>query len=246
MRIELKLNAMGKNIIDFNYNHSINTLLDDIMKDVDYIDDMSDYDVEMFNGTKLGLFNFSRLLFRKYNVTAAGIEFDGYARLYISSPFERVIQGIIEGLSKRQQIEINGIHFCIENISERKVFLTEKEDFKMLCPTVVPLMRDGRLIFLNPLQSLFYEVLKEITAFKCKHIYKKEFDYDFFNIGVINPEKYSMQKSENLICYDEQYIKGYLFPVYIEAPVHIMSLIYDSGLGGYNSQGFGMLEKIGR
>ncbi len=245
MRIRLKLKTVEEQLIDYNYNADLNNLVYEITQDANPELASALFHEGMIVGdTPIKPYTFSRLLFENYRATRDGLLVKGDGEWLISTPVDELAENFINGLIGRYQVKIGHNRFTVERHQMIKdPELTEEMDCFMLGPVVTSVLReDGREVFCHPLQSEFYDLLRQDLAFKVKQIYREVIDPADIQITIINPEKFDLERSANLIHYQGKNIKCYLFKFKITGPGKALQLAFNWGLGSFNHQGFGMVD----
>lgn len=245
MRIRLKLKTVEEQLIDYNYNADLNNLVYEITRDAN-----PDLARDLFNeGIIVGdqpikPYTFSRLLFENYRATRDGLLVRGDGEWLLTTPVDDLAEDFINGMIGRYQVQIGRNKFTVERHQMIKDPDLEGEmDCFMLGPVVTSVIReDGREVFCHPLQSEFYDLLREDLVFKVKQIYGETINLSDIQISIINPEKFDLERSANLIHYQGKNIKCYLFKFKIAAPPKALKLAFNWGLGSFNHQGFGMID----
>lgn len=167
----------------------------------------------------------------------------GYGRWLISSPFDEIIEAIVDGMAKTDKFKIGEAEFSIEEIAtEPEPKITENEIVFWAVSPIVATIADPEKkqnIFLSPLDERFYDILANNAKRKLKLLTNKEYDIKF---SMYKPEKYNHNKSEKVSRYCKGLYKGYLLPFKITGNPEALRLLYDWGIGSYNSQGYGMVS----
>lgn len=245
MRIRLKLKSQKEQLIDYNYNAELNSVIKEIVRDAD-----PNLAEELFGkGIIIGEnpvkpYTFSRLLFNNYRATRKGLIVNGEGEWLISTPVEELGETLINGMIGRYQIQVGDNTFTVER---HQMIKDPEMSHEMACFMLGPVVasvfhKDGREVFCHPLQSEFYDFLRRDLIFKAKEIYGEEYKPTDIHFNIINPEKFELERAANLIHYQGKNIKGYLFKFKIIAPEKILKLAFSWGLGSFNDLGFGMVD----
>lgn len=245
MRIRLKLKSAEEQLISYNYNSILNNLIYQITKDADpqLAHELFTEGI-MVNDQPIKPFTFSRLLFENYRATRDGLVVTGDGEWLITSPLDELAEVFINGMIGRFQLKIGQNEFTVERHQMIKDPEIDNEiDCFMLGPVVTSIIRpDGREVFCHPLQSEFYDLLRDDLVFKVKQIYNITLAPQDIHFSIINPEKFDLERSANLIHYNGKNIKCYLFKVKITGPSQALKIAFNWGLGSFNYQGFGMID----
>lgn len=245
MRIRLKLKTLEEQLIDYNYNADLNNLLYEITRDANPGLANELFSTGIVVGNKpVKPYTFSRLLFENYRATRDGLVVKGDGEWLISTPVDDLAENFINGLIGRYQVHIGKKKFTVERHQMIKdPNLTSEMDCFMLGPVVTSIIRsDGREVFCHPLQSEFYDLLRQNLVDKVEQIYGQSFQSEDIQFSIINPEKFDLERSANLIHYQGKNIKCYLFKFKIAGPNEVLQVAFSWGLGSFNHQGFGMID----
>ncbi len=193
------------------------------------------------------MFTFSRL-FGKYRLDKEKkmIEFTGSISFYLSTPYTVIAEEFTESLLKLDSVKLYG----------KKVFLSSVEVFvkkvnsdeisiKMLSPlTIYSTLKknDGgkKTYYYSPFEPEFSELIKRNIIKKYIAFYGKSPEKDDFEISPI-----FVSERKNLITtiYKGFVIKAWTGIYRLKGSKELILFSYDAGLGGKNSQGFGMWEE---
>ncbi|MBO8161690.1 MAG: CRISPR-associated endoribonuclease Cas6 [Thermosipho sp. (in: Bacteria)] len=166
---------------------------------------------------------------------------NGYANWLISTPFDEIMEAILDGMAKRKSVKIGETEFPIKAIDyEPEPKFSEEEVFWALSPIVVPIAAPDKPYnrYLNPLQPEFYEKLAGNAYRKLKLLTGKEYNIEF---SMHNPEKYNEEKALKIGQYLDSQHLGYMFPLKVKGDPEALRKLYDFGVGALNCQGYGMV-----
>ncbi|WP_188020392.1 CRISPR-associated endoribonuclease Cas6 [Deferribacter autotrophicus] len=163
--------------------------------------------------------------------------------LHFSSFDPKVLINVYNGfvkLSKEKSLNYLGGSIQINRFfyKQRKLINSDRVTFKTLSPIVVRELKDkkgvGFIDCNHPdfKKNLFYNVKSIAKVFLDYDL--KEDEFQIFDLRI---------KSKKVNIYGKEIANKGIFTV--KAPVSILQLIYDAGIGAKRSQGFGMLEVIG-
>ncbi|MDH4128302.1 MAG: CRISPR-associated endoribonuclease Cas6 [Spirochaetota bacterium] len=167
-------------------------------------------------------------------------QFEGDLRVNVSSHDYSFLVAIYNSLIKLKEYQIFGekINLCQFSLRQQKDIDSNKVLFKILSPFVVRKTENkkgnGYLSIEDSdfEESLFYQV-KNLSA----NYLKIDLDRNQFSIETEQCKTIKITHYKEIIPATSGQIK-------IKAPVEVLKLLYDSGLGARRSQGFGMLEVI--
>jgi CRISPR-associated endoribonuclease Cas6 len=199
-----------------------------------------------YRGKKYKPFVFSRCYFDTRINLKSAIKVKGALAFQIDSMMPEIVQHFIEGAWSIGQLTL-----CDSSFPLQEVKLLPSPTFKRnmvyqtLSPIVVPTQIDGQVVYLHPLDSQFYDSLR----FSLKNWYylrwKEEFSEDEgLRIQLYRPEKFQLKKAAVLSRYKDKNLKGYQFPLVVESSEKMQQVIYETGLGSYGSQGYGMVCQL--
>jgi len=196
------------------------------------------------------LFTFSRLKIPQYRIVNEYITIiSDYIEWQISFIPEISTREFIQGIFKDQEFELGNrnarIKCRIQNIEmlpppEFKETMT----LKTLSPICLTLKRDnGSDEYISPTHTMALPLIKQNLLDKYKAFQGKDFpDSDFnFDFKVINEPRSSLVtiKADTP---QESKVRGYSCIFQLTAPIELMKIAYDGGVGSKNSMGFGMVE----
>ena len=178
-------------------------------------------------------------LFNKFenNKTICGNK----ATFYFSTNDELLATAFYNGIKKEKAIKIGEnksfIEFSVKNVwIEPKVKFSENEAvFKTIAPVLVN-KKGNNLRYLLPTDKDFHKSFKDIITLQAEalNLDIKDDDLDF--------EIYKMTKIP--LTHYHQTMTAWLGEFKLKAPVELLQLVYDTGIGVRRSQGFGMLKKL--
>ena len=197
------------------------------------------------------LFTFSRFYFPKYRIRGEFIEIlSDYFKWQLSFLPERSTQDFVQGLFKEQEFEIGNrlakikCHVSSIEMQSQPLF-TNTMKFETLSPMVISLKQEnGRYQYIDPNNPMATELVKINLISKYQAIHNKPFpESDFpFELTVLNKPKPTLITIKAFTP-QESKIKGYMCRFQLKAPVELMEIMYEAGIGGKNSVGFGMVEE---
>jgi CRISPR-associated endoribonuclease Cas6 len=252
LRIKVTLISQEKVSLPKSYNHILQGfiyrhLLDPVLRKFLHNQGFT------YEKRKFKLFTFSRLL-GKFNCLEDGFEFIPPVELIISSPKNEILQSLVEGFFKKEEILLDKNRVFIESISLMPKINFDKEVIiKMLSPVTVysTLQKsDGskKTYYYSPFEEEFNKMIRENLRKKYEaNFLEKPDDFDF----EISPFKVKPQ-DEKIIIYDKKsksqskptVIKAWMGLYKLKGEPNLIQLSYDCGLGSKNSLGFGCWDVV--
>ncbi|MGA8943036.1 MAG: CRISPR-associated endoribonuclease Cas6 [Thermoactinomyces sp.] len=196
-----------------------------------------------YHGRSYKPFIFSPLSFDERQSGKEKMKVSGNAVWKVDSIRPEIVQAICHGVQAKGYLQLLHHRLPLETIEmEERPWYQRVMNYFSLGPIVVPIQREGQLVYCHPLQSEFYDQLRESllrwARFKWGTSYVCE---EAIHIRLRSPERFSLKKAAVLNEIKGKKIKGYLIPLQIEAPAPIQEVVMEAGLGSYGSQGFGMM-----
>lgn len=241
MRICLTLRnwSSGKVALPTNYNHLIqgaiyNSISEKLAK---FLHDKG-FD---FKGRRFKLFTFSRLLGTySLNKSSGDFIFEGDIKLLISSPIQKFIRELANTIVKKGFM----------TLGENKLKVVE-----MSFPAQPQLDREVKIKTLSPITV--YSTLLTPDGGK-KTYYYSPYEKEFSRLIDLNAKKKyfllngrtlksnlsikPIKAKEVIVMYKGTVVKGWIGIFTLKGPKSMIKVVYETGLGSKNSQGFGMFE----
>ena len=204
------------------------------------------------HGRPFKLFTFSNLLIPKYTIDKEQgrirIECDRIEWLVSFLP-ETSTGKFAFGLFSEQIFQIGDtkstVQFRIERVELLPPPVFESSmSFKTLSPVCIPLKETDRryAIYLSPDAPEVPDIVLKNLLNKYHTFYGKPYEnaFDFaFEVTSRPKSKLIAIKTETP---EASNIRGFMFDFRMKAPVELMRVMYDAGLGEKNSMGFGMVD----
>jgi len=246
MRLLLELSSEKDFIIPIHYNHHIQSLLySSISPKLAEILHNYGFPLEK---RRFRLFTFSRILGEyQINKDKEKIVFSSPFRFVVSSVMKEFIEEIAEELMRRESVEILSQRVSLSSIEVSDLSIDrDRLGIKMLSPVTIysTLSRaDGRkkTYYYTPFEKEFSQLISENSRKKFRAFYEREPDGEIH----LTPLNVNMS-NQKIISYKNTVIKGWMGIYELSGSPELMKLVYDTGLGGKNSQGFGCFEILGR
>jgi len=197
----------------------------------------------IYKKRKFKLFTFSRI-FGKLRKDGDKFKIFPPFKLFISSPYTEMLQNLALNLMKNSEVRLDSNTVWVESLQVLSTPQIGKElVIKMLSPVTVysTLYRpDGKkkTYYYNPSEKEFSEILKQNIIKKYFAFYEKMPPSEEFFIEPIKVRS----KDEKIVLYKGFVIKGWMGVYRLRGEPELLKLAYEAGLGGKNSQGFGMFE----
>lgn len=252
MRFKLILNIdkeSKRNTLPINYQYALSSLVYRILSNSEgnfstwlHQNGFSD------DKRRFKLFTFSRLFVPRYSIEGSFLNIlSDTIEWYVSFLPERSTLEFVQGLFKEQVFELGDrrakIRFSVRSV-EMIPSPTFKENmkFETLSPAcIVRQEDDGSEKYISPDHPDAVSIVKLNLLNKYKAFYGHDFPKsDFlFDLKVLNKPRSSLITIKEGTP-QESKIRGFMCKFEMTAPQELMSIMYETGLGSKNSQGFGM------
>jgi len=241
MRLCLVMSGVDGGLINLpiHYNHLVQAFIyNNLSKDLaNFLHDRG----LLYGNRAFKFFTFSRLQ-GEYFINNKRIIYRGDISLYISSPLKRFINELANNIVK------NEIFYLGDNVLR----IT-----KLVFPQEPKIGESVRIRMLSPLTV--YSTLFTVDG-KRKTYYYTPYEEEFSRLVNLNAKKkyfviYKRNIKSNLrikplkvrevmVMYKDTVVKGWVGEFVLNGPKTLLRLLYDTGLGSKNSQGFGMFDVI--
>ncbi|MCM3053621.1 CRISPR-associated endoribonuclease Cas6 [Caldibacillus thermoamylovorans] len=190
-------------------------------------------------------FTFSRLFGKtKYNKESKQIIFYGPVTWYIGSAIPKFIQLLGQSLLLKDDLHINYTKISIDEIQYEKEpqIKDNKIMIKMLSPITMYSTfenHEGKKLtqYFSPFDPEFSFLIGENSRKKYEAFFQEAFT-DHVQITPV-----SIQKHDKVVTkFKSIYITAWNGIYELEGPIPMLNFLYNSAIGGKNSQGFGMFE----
>lgn len=192
------------------------------------------------------LFTFSRLFIPRYSIEGPYLKIlSDTVEWYISFLPDRSTQEFVQGLFKEQAFELGdrraNIRFRVQEVEmlPSPVF-KETMTFKTLSPAcIVRQEKDGSEKYISPDYPDAVETVKLNLLNKYRAFYGHDFPEEHFpfSLRVLTKPRSSLITIKEGTP-QESKIRGFMCRFELTAPVELMKIMYETGLGSKNSQGY--------
>lgn len=186
------------------------------------------------------LFTFSRV-FGEYEIKGRSIYFKN-AELYISSPINRFIRELANGLLKRgvmiigkNKLKITSIRFPPKPEIGNRVRIRSLSPITVYSTLITP-NGGKKTYYYSPYEKEFSKIINSNAKKKLYIVKKKSIKSDL----KIKP----LKAREKIIMYKNIVVKGWMGLFELSGPKSLIEIVYEAGLGSKNPQGFGMFEVV--
>ena len=256
MRFKLTLHVDKQvygNVLPFNYQYESSAVIYKILSKSDEIYSRWLHDNGFqLEGKQFKLFTFSRLHIEEWkNQGACMVILSDKVEWEISFLPERSTQEFIQGLFNEQCFELGNrqakVRFTVQNIELMpSPAFTNTMQFECISPVCLNFKReDGGYNYIDPQHTAAPELIKLNLLNKFKAFTGEDFSpADFpFEFNVLSKPKSSLITIKANTP-EESRIRGFQCRFQITAPAELLKIMYESGIGGKNSMGFGMVKSI--
>lgn len=256
-KISLQVNksAYG-NLLPLNYQYELSAVIYKILSrsDQTYTEWLHNNGFTgLANQKKFKLFCFSRLNVEKFRLLKES------ARLEILSDKvswelsflpENSTSKFVQGLFSNQVFEVgdrrSSVQFKVERIEAMAPPpLSTEMTFETLSPICLRIHRpDGSTEYISPLHERAEEAIRYGLINRYEAFYNKPYmGEDFFQFEPINTPKSALITIKAGTPFETK-VKGFMCRFRVKAPVELMHILYESGIGEQCSQGFGYLRSL--
>lgn len=254
-KITLKINREHGDNLPFNYQYEQSAIIYHILAQADkeYSSWLHENGYSI-NGTKrFKLFSYSPFIFDKVKaVPKAGcLNIIGDTAIwYINFLPEKSTEEFIQGIFAHQQFTIGNkdykVAFDIVGVEATSTpSLSEEMEFQALSPICIKQHSEGHIRYLSPDNPRFAQgILKGLLA-KYESIHGEALNINESNFGfkLVGEKVKSKLITIKADTPYETKVRGYLFSFKLKAPIELMKIAYESGIGEQCSQGFGFIER---
>jgi len=211
------------------------------------------------NGRNFKLFTFSRIQGNfRIDKDKGTITYSSPFSITISSAINQFIEELGNEMLSKELIRIGGNTIKVNSINISNPNLSEKNKINMLSPVTIysTLQKaDGKkkTYYYSPFEEEFSRLISENAKKKFKafqQIHPRKLlpgikDKDGLSNRSIELKPLNVKSSyQKIINYKGTIIKGWTGTYELSGDPELTKLVYDTGLGGKNSQGFGCFELV--
>lgn len=245
MRSKIKFTFKNELKLPIHYNHLIQGLIYSHISNIEERDRLHDYGY-MVGPKKIKLMTFSKIS-GLYSVDKDYITFKSPVELTFSSYYDEIASEISYNLLSDENIYLNGTKL---NVSDVKSYFFDDNRYKnikyymieMISPlTVYTTDKSNRKAFFSPWSPEFENAIQRNIITKLNAVNREISNFSFNII----PNNIKNNKDEKILYFKDTLIKGYNGIYSIKTEPEIMKLLYYSGIGSKNSEGFGCFNILG-
>lgn len=240
MRLKLYLTSENGLInVPFNYNHILSAIIYDLFEDIDFAN-------ELHMSHSFKYFSFSQIkIYRSKMVDGGFVSLNGKMNFIISSPYDKLITELVNGIMKKSSINFVGQNLIISKceILKEPSFSSTME-FRTLSPIIVTTKKlvDGKLKEwdLAPSDDFFRGIENNLIKKYLKFNNLSSTDKTvcvYSNMRNVKRKRISINKSEYTTFH-----RAYMMDIILEGDVELIKFAYDCGLSSKNSMGFGLID----
>ena len=253
--IEVNKRAFG-NRLPINYQYEQSAAIYRILSGADdaYASWLHDNGFRLENGKTFKFFTYSRFKIGQYRILREA------ERLQILSDTvewqigflpEKSTDKFIQGIFQNQVFEIGDTRSVVQFVVRSVEVMPEPEYsgkmiFSTLSPICLKLQRsDNKVVYLNPTDARAPFLLFNGLFDKYKLFYGKDCPYTLSEcwLKILDVPKSALIKIKTGMP-EETKIRGFMCRFEVAAPIELMRLMYEGGVGSLNSQGFGCLRVV--
>jgi len=230
-------NDRGPTVLPISYNHLVQAAIyNSISPELSAFLHNKGF---LYGKRSFKFFTFSRL-FGQYNMVRNKVYFNDDIGIYVSSPIERFIREIANILLKKGHLVLGEQRLKIANVSfpqEPEISVNMK--IRTLSPitvysTLLSPAGNKKTYYYSPYEPDFSELI-DLNAKKKFYIMNKK---NIKSKMKIIP----LRVRESIALYKGTIVKGWNGLFELTGPKKLIKIVYETGLGSKNSQGFGMFE----
>lgn len=256
MRFKLTLsliNSFGRKL-PLNYQYEQSAAIYRILAQAneEYTTWLHENGFKLESGKSFKLFSFSRFEIEKYRILKQTAEMEILSDnvvWYISFLPEKSTEQFIKGIFNNQQFEVgtrkSNVRFQVQNIEVILLpIFAATMTYRTLSPVCLALKQEkGYEQYISPAHPEARRLIRINLLDKYKVSTGDKFPIsDFpFEIDVLDEPKSSLITIKANTP-EESRVRGFMCRFTLTAPVELQKILYESGCGGKNSQGFGMVE----
>ena len=240
--------------LPINYQYEQSAVIYKILSNADkaYSAWLHDNGFQLDNGKHFKLFCYSRFQFDKYRILrdAQCINIIGdKIEWYVSFLPEKSTAEFVHGLFANQHVVIGNRAYRVamdvvgvEALSS--VTLEETMTFRVNSSICIREKRDNGVQYLSPLDKHYEEGLLKGLLARYESFYGHPFtgDVSSFGFELLTHKPKSVLITIKADAPEQTRVRGFRYAFRLKAPIELMKIAYEGGLGELCSQGFGFIE----
>lgn len=255
LTLEVDKKAFG-NILPINYQYEQSAVIYKIISKSNekYSSWLHNNGYSLENGKAFKLFTYSPFEIEKYRIDreTARIRIESsVVKWEISFLPEESTQEFILGVFKEQSFEIGNkgsvVRFVVKNVEAIPMpEFKEEMFFEAVSPVCIKCKNpDNTVTYLSPDNWKAEDIIKIGLLARYEIVSGKKYDGTFndFSVKVLSEPKSKLIRIKSGTAHQTS-IRGYVFKFKIKAPVELINIMYNSGMGSLCSQGFGFIKEI--
>lgn len=245
MRINIKFDFSGVFILPINYNNIIQAFFYSHISDAQKRVKLHEYGY-MVGPKKIKLMTFSKI-FGKFKMENKNILFNSPINIIFSAYDDELVSEIAYNILTDDNLYINGVKLKVIDIKSELFNDDHYANIRhymieMLSPLTVFRSEDKKKIYYDPWSDEFENLIKSNIQTKLKAINANDIEKINFHI---RPNNIKNNYDRKVVYFKDTFIKCFNGLFTIEAEPAIMKLIYYTGIGSKNSEGFGCVKILG-
>ena len=253
-KIILKINRKFGDLLPFNYQYEQSAVIYRILAQADtrYASWLLENGYQLNESKRFKLFCYSPFIFEKVRplLKEGCLNIVGERAIwYISFIPEKSTIEFIQGIFARQSFTIGNkeyrVAFDVVGVEATPMLqLSEEMTFQAVSPICVKLHEDSKTQYLSPDNPMFAEgILKGLKA-RYESIHGQPFDMGdkVFSFELTDKKIKSKLITIKANTPSESRVRGYLCSFRMKAPLELMEIANEGGVGEQCSQGFGFIK----
>lgn len=257
MRFKLTLQIEKRrfgDLIPLNYQYECSAVIYRILSrsNTDYSLWLHENGFQLENGKQFKLFTFSRLLIPQFRIIGENMKIlSDTIEWEISFLPERSTHEFIQGVFKEQTFEIGNknvrAQFRVNSVELlAEPIFSEIMQFETLSPICLTYKQPGMsdeyvsLEHPNAVELVKLNILSKYKAFTGNDFSERDYP---FKVTPLSKSKATLITIKANTPQSTK-VRGFMCQFELEAPIELMKLMYNSGIGGKNSLGFGMVKEM--
>ena len=240
--------------LPINYQYEQSAVIYKILSNADkaYSEWLHDNGFQLDNGKHFKLFCYSRFQFEKYRIIpkAGCINIIGdKVEWFVSFLPEKSTAEFVHGLFANQHVVIGNKDYrvALDVVSIEALSSVPLEDamtFRVNSSICIREKKGNRVEYLSPLDNHYKEGLLKGLLARYESFYGCPFmgDISSFGFELLTHKPKSVLITIKADTPEQTRVRGYRYDFRLKAPIELMKIAYEGGLGELCSQGFGFIE----